>query len=116
MRARRPVIQQTSTYRRHLLLAMTFSVLVGLAAGVQGQPLPPDSIALQVAEETATLHIVPKSIETTADKAMRAADALRHGDYKTASTITQDIAKHSRLQAFGFAPFNRFIEIGRAHV
>jgi hypothetical protein len=109
MRASRPVIQQSSTYHRHLLLAMTFSVLVGLAAGVQGQPLPPDSIALQVAEETATLHIVPKSIETTADKALSVANALRHGDYKTASTITRDIAKHSRLQAFGFAPFNRFI-------
>ena len=109
MRANRPAIQQSNIYHRHLLLAMTFSVLVGLADGVPAQPLRPDSIALQVAEETATLHVVPKSIETTADKALRVVNALRHGDYKTASTITQDIAKHSRLQAFGFAPFNRFI-------
>ena len=109
MRASRPAIQQSSTYYRHLLVAITFGVLVGLAEGVPAQPPRPDSIALQVAEETATLHIVPKSIETTADKAVKVADALRHGDYKTASTMAQDIAKHSRLQAFGFAPFNRFI-------
>jgi tetratricopeptide (TPR) repeat protein len=105
----RPAFQQSSTSHWQLVLAATFSALFGLAAGVSGQSPPPDSIALQVAEETATLHIVAKSIETTNDKALAVAQALRHGDYTTASTITQDIAKHSRLQAFGFAPFNRFI-------
>jgi hypothetical protein len=75
MRASRPAVQQSNTYHRHLLLAMSFSVLVGVASGGPGQTLPPDSIALQVAEETATLHIVPKSIETTTEKALSVAMA-----------------------------------------
>jgi tetratricopeptide (TPR) repeat protein len=67
------------------------------------------SLAPLVAEEYSSLNIKPKTTELTTDKALRAADALRRGDYQAAESITDEIFKRSTLQAFSFQPLDRFI-------
>jgi len=62
-----------------------------------------------VAEEYASLNIKPHSAELTTDKALRAADALRRGDYQAAESIAGEILTRSKLQAFSFQPLDRFI-------
>jgi len=67
------------------------------------------SLAPLVAEEYSSLNIKPKTTELTTDKALRAADALRRGDYQAAESITDDILTRSKLEAFSFQPLDRFI-------
>jgi len=77
------------------------------AAGVQS---PSQSLAAIVAEETAQLHLKPHTIGSTTDKAMSAASALRQGDYRTADALAHEVLGQSKLQAFSFQPFNRFVD------
>jgi hypothetical protein len=67
------------------------------------------SLAALVADETSKLPIKPHAMDSTRDKAMTAAEALRHSDYDTAATLSEDVLAHSTLQAFAFHPFNDFI-------
>ena len=68
-----------------------------------------DSLAALVAEETAKLGVKSHTIVLTTDKAMSAADALRHGDYQTAELLAKNVLAQSKLQSFAFHPFNGFI-------
>jgi tetratricopeptide (TPR) repeat protein len=68
-----------------------------------------DSLATLVAEESAKLAIKPHTVVLTTDKAMSAADALRHGDYQSAEVTAEAVKAQSRLESFAFYPFNDFI-------
>jgi tetratricopeptide (TPR) repeat protein len=67
------------------------------------------SLAPLVADEYSSLNIKAHTTELTTDKALRAADALRRGDYQAAESIAEEILKRSKLQAFSFQPLDRFI-------
>jgi tetratricopeptide (TPR) repeat protein len=47
--------------------------------------------------------------ENAADRAMAAANALRRGDDAAAASVAEQVLASSRMHAFGFAPFNRFV-------
>jgi len=68
-----------------------------------------DSLVALVAEETAKLGVKPHTIVLTTDKAMSAAEALRHGDYQSAELLAKNVLAQSKLQSFSFHPFNAFI-------
>jgi Domain of unknown function (DUF4034) len=68
-----------------------------------------DSLAALVAEETARLGVRPHTTVLTTDRAMSAADALRHGDYQSAGLLGKSVLAQSKLQSFSFHPFNAFI-------
>jgi hypothetical protein len=68
-----------------------------------------DSLATLVAEESAKLAIKPHTVVLTTDKAMSAADALRHGDYPSAEATAEAVKAQSRLESFTFYPFADFI-------
>jgi tetratricopeptide (TPR) repeat protein len=67
------------------------------------------ALAAQVAQEAAELGVKPHAVVLVTDKAMSAADDLRRGDYQAASVLAQDILAKSKLQAFTFSPFDRFV-------
>ena len=67
------------------------------------------SLAAQVAQETAALGVKPHTVVLVTDKAASAADALRRGDYQSASVLAQEVLAKSQLQAFTFSPFDRFV-------
>jgi hypothetical protein len=67
-------------------------------------------LASLVAEEHARIAIKPHTVVLTTDKAGTAAEALRRGDYRTADTLIEGIMAESRLEAFSFQPFDRFID------
>lgn len=77
------------------------------AAGPQS---PSQSLAAIVAEETAQLHLKSHAAGSATDKALSAADALRQGDYRTADALAREVLGQSKLQAFSFQPFNRFVD------
>ena len=68
------------------------------------------SLAPLIADEYAALNVKPHTTVLTTDKAMTAAEALRHGDYQSAETMAQEILAQSKPQAFSFAPFDRFLD------
>lgn len=67
------------------------------------------SLAAQVAQETAELGVKPHTAVLVTDKAMFAAEDFRRGDYQAASSIAREILAKSKLQAFTFSPFDRFV-------
>jgi tetratricopeptide (TPR) repeat protein len=67
------------------------------------------SLAPLVADEYSSLNIKPHTTDLTTDKALRAGDALRRGDYQAAESIADEIFTQSKLQAFSFQPLDRFI-------
>ena len=66
-------------------------------------------LAAQVAQATAELGVKPHTGVLVTDKALSAAEALRRGDYQSASTLAQEMLAKSKLQAFSYRPFDRFI-------
>jgi tetratricopeptide (TPR) repeat protein len=75
-------------------------------------PQPPHHdalVAAQIAQETAELGVKPHTALLVSDMALSATEALRRGDYQSASSLAQGILAKSKLQAFSYGPFDRFI-------
>jgi tetratricopeptide (TPR) repeat protein len=67
------------------------------------------ALAAQVALEKAELGVKPHNIVPVTDQALSATEALRRGDYQSAASLSQQVLAKSKLQAFSFSPFDRFI-------
>ncbi|MGB7255646.1 MAG: hypothetical protein WBC94_18815 [Xanthobacteraceae bacterium] len=110
-------IRSTSTRSRSFLIVV---VAIGVGAFVAtagiyiGRALEQKSSSSEVATainvETAKLNIKPRTIELTSEKATRARNAIKRGDYATASKITAEVLANSRLQIWRFYPFSDFIQ------
>jgi tetratricopeptide (TPR) repeat protein len=95
------------------ILVSSFLAARGTAAdspAVSPQEAQKDAfLAAQVAQETVELGVKPHTVVLATDKALSAAEALRRGDYQSASSLSQEILAKSKLQAFSFGPFDRYI-------
>ena len=67
------------------------------------------SLAAVVAEQTAPLNVRPHTVELVTDKSQKAADALRQGDFQTASRLADEVLARSAVRGWFFQPFNRFM-------
>jgi len=67
------------------------------------------AVAAQIALEEAEIGVKRHSIVPVTDKALSATEALRSGDYQSAASLSQLVLAKSKLQAFSFSPFDRFI-------
>lgn len=68
------------------------------------------SLAAVVAEQTAPLAVKPHTVELVTDKSKKAADALRRGDYHTASRLADEVLARSEVRGWFYQPFNRFMK------
>jgi tetratricopeptide (TPR) repeat protein len=76
-----------------------------------GGALPPASgLLATINEKTAELHLKVRTTELPTEKAERVRDAIKSGDYASAYEITAQVLAKSRLQDWGFYPFENFIE------
>jgi len=102
-----------STRRTYLSGLFLASVLVAAGAAADSpsalQAQNEAYLAAQVAQEAAELGVKPHTVVLVTDKAMSAAEDLRRGDYQAASVLAQDVLAKSKLQAFTFSPFDRFV-------
>lgn len=62
-----------------------------------------------VKKALADITVKPRGIELTSEKALRVRDAIKRGDYATASTIARDVLTQSRMRSWDFQPFSRFM-------
>jgi len=67
------------------------------------------ALAAQIAQEETEIGVKPHSIVSVTDQALSATEALRRGDYQAAASLSQQLLARSRLRAFSFSPFDRFI-------
>jgi tetratricopeptide (TPR) repeat protein len=102
------------------ICAAVFTAYVSIAFAQEPLPATPHAptplqaqndafLAAQVAQETAELGVKPHTVVLVTDKALSATEALRRGDYQSASSLAQEILAKSKLQAFSFRPFDRFV-------
>jgi hypothetical protein len=67
-------------------------------------------IAASINNTKAKIDIPTRTMEMTSEKALRVRDAIRHGDYATASKISAAVLADSHLQNWRFYPFGDFIK------
>jgi len=91
-------------------LAAAFLAAIIIAGAATAAESPEAALAAQVALETAELGVKPHNIVHVTDQALAATEALRRGDYQSAATLSQQVLAKSKLRAFSFGPFDRFID------
>jgi tetratricopeptide (TPR) repeat protein len=91
------------------LASLTAVVFMLLDRGSAERPAAASVEAL-VDEARAKLSLPRRSVELTSEKAMRARNAIRQGDYATAHVIATEVLTRSRLQDWSFEPFATFME------
>ena len=69
-----------------------------------------DSIAALIKTRTDELHLKPRTVEFTVEKAFRARRAIDNGDYHTAHQIVDEVLSRSQIQNWRFHPFAVFIK------
>jgi len=67
---------------------------------------PASALAAQVADETAQFPVKPHTVVMTTDKALQVTQAIRRGDYAAVTALANDVLTHSKLEPWGFRPFN----------
>jgi hypothetical protein len=67
-----------------------------------------DALAAMVAAKTAEFHLAAKAVTTPEDRALEASSAIKKGEFAKARTIAEDVLSQSRVEGWGFYPFNAF--------
>lgn len=65
--------------------------------------------ATEINDKVSALIVSPRTIELTSEKAIRARDAIRQGNYSTADRITASVLANSRIENWRFYPFPDFV-------
>jgi len=68
-----------------------------------------EALAAMVAEKTAELSLVPKTVMTPIDRALDASSAIKQNDFGKARSIFDEILAQSHLEGWSFYPFNEFM-------
>ena len=79
------------------------SPVIHEAAGTQ------QSIAAQVAERLASLHVPAKKVSLPSDLSLQADLAIKRGDFATASRIANALLARSKIAGWSFYPFDAFM-------
>jgi tetratricopeptide (TPR) repeat protein len=67
------------------------------------------TLAALVAQQSAALDLKLPTVELVTDKSQKAAEALRRGDYQTASQLADAVLARSAIRGWQFQPLNRFM-------
>jgi tetratricopeptide (TPR) repeat protein len=108
-------VNASSNHMKFVVCVLLALIITGVAAAVDTPAVSPSqaqsdpALAAQIAKEEEDLGFKPHNNVHITDQAQLATEALRRGDYQSAAAISQKVLDRSKLLAFSFNPFDRFI-------
>lgn len=68
-----------------------------------------EALAAMVADKTAELGLAPKTATTPSDRALEVSSAIERDNFAKARSIADEVLSQSRLEGWGFYPFDEFM-------